>query len=173
MSTSTRRDSKPWVMHSPQPWREWASPDLTDRGGQVEQETMVESKTSRTSKTGPGKRYTDQFKQDGRGGKPAPRVEGHSPLADGIAGGMTDGLATKERRERKDIEKKGRNSLPSSRACRGISSVSGGKKAGELILRQAQDDGLFLHAAWCVVFSSFPSCTWERGEKGIAGIIPS
>ena len=25
---------------------------------------MIESKTSRTSKTGPGKRYTDQFKQD-------------------------------------------------------------------------------------------------------------
>ena len=42
----------------------WASPDLTDRGGQVEQETMIESKTSGTSKTGNGKRYTDQFKQD-------------------------------------------------------------------------------------------------------------
>ena len=25
---------------------------------------MIESKTSRTNKTGPGKRYTDQFKQD-------------------------------------------------------------------------------------------------------------
>jgi transposase len=39
----------------------WASPDLTDRGGQVEQEIMIGSKTSETRT---GKRYTDQFKQD-------------------------------------------------------------------------------------------------------------
>lgn len=39
----------------------WASPDLTERGGEVEQEPMKESKTSKTQT---GKRYTDQFKVD-------------------------------------------------------------------------------------------------------------
>jgi transposase len=42
--------------------RNWASPDLTDRGGQVEQETMIGSKTSEMTKTRTGQRYTDQFK---------------------------------------------------------------------------------------------------------------
>jgi transposase len=42
----------------------WASPDLTDREGQVEQETMIGNKNSETAKTRTGKRYTDQFKRD-------------------------------------------------------------------------------------------------------------
>jgi transposase len=39
----------------------WASPDLTDRRGKVEQDQMTETRAGKTNKA---KRYTEQFRRD-------------------------------------------------------------------------------------------------------------